>query len=154
MSLQLGYLDSNGHPRLRVRVSGTHPTNFIDVEALIDTGFTGFFMLPIAEALPLGLVLQGTADYEIADGSTVTNFLARGKITVPPWTPSAAMTESGLFVVQQESVEGAIVLAGNSPLLGMEFIRELDRLLLVGEIVALIDQRALRPPETPQSSED
>src|ERR1039458_1600308 len=82
MSIQIGYLDSNGHPRLTVRVSGTHPTAHAVIEAMVDTGFTGFLMLPIAQALPLGLALYGTGNYTLADGSSVTNFLAQGPVTV------------------------------------------------------------------------
>src|ERR1039458_4418194 len=59
-------LDDNGHPRLTIRVSGTNPTASAVVEALIDTGFTGFLMLPIAQALPLGLALYGTGNYTLA----------------------------------------------------------------------------------------
>src|ERR1035438_4514014 len=77
MSIQIGYLDDNGHPRITIRVSGTHPTASAVVEAMIDTGFTGFLMLPIAQALPLGLALYGTGNYTLADGSSVTNFLAQ-----------------------------------------------------------------------------
>ena len=87
MPLQTGYLDSEGHPRLRIRVSGTSPNAFVDVDALIDTGFTGFLMLPIVQALPLGLVLTGTGYYTLANGETVTNFLAQGTIAIPPEPP-------------------------------------------------------------------
>jgi len=97
---------------------------------MIDTGFTGFLMLPLAQALPLGLALCGTGDYTLADGSTVTNFLARGTVTIPNAT-------------DPESAEGVIVLAGDSPLLGMEFIRSLNKLLVVGRFVVLIDEASL-----------
>ena len=150
MSLQLGYLDNNGHPRLKIRVTGTHPTQFIDVDALIDTGFTGFLMLPMAQALPLGLILIGTADFEIANGETVTNFIAKGSVTVPP-EPLPPMPGIDVkFSLGQESVEGAIVLAGNSPLLGMEFMRQLDKVLVIGPIVALWDKSFLPGPTADQ----
>lgn len=84
MPLQLGYLDCNGHPRLKIKVSGTNPNIVAEIDAMIDTGFTGFLMLPLAQALPLGLVLYGTGDYTIADGSTVTNFLGKGTVTIVP----------------------------------------------------------------------
>jgi predicted aspartyl protease len=148
MSIQTGYLDSNGHPRLTIRVSGTHPTACADIEAMIDTGFTGFLMLPIAIALPLGLVLYGTGNYTLADGSQVTNFLAQGTVTVlaPTIAPVAILPGAPPVPVSDltpESIAGTIVLGGDGPLLGMEFIRNLDKMLMVGKTVILIDNAVL-----------
>jgi hypothetical protein len=148
MSIQIGYLDNNGHPRLTIRVSGTHPTASAVVEAMIDTGFTGFLMLPIAEALPLGLALYGTGNYTLADGSSVSNFLAQGTVTVlaPTVVPATAATGIASSLptppseaIQPETVDGIIVLGGDGALLRMEFIRSLDKLLLVGSVVMLVD---------------
>lgn len=144
MSVQIGYLDNNGHPKLTIRVSGTHPTANAIVEAMIDTGFTGFLMLPIAQALPLGLALYGTGNYTLADGSTVTNFLAEGTVTIMPPTvspvsPSSMLGPPTTAGIQPESMHGTVVLGGDGPLLGMEFIRGLDKLLLVGKVVILVD---------------
>jgi hypothetical protein len=165
MSIQIGYLDSNGHPRLTVRINGTSPNVQADVDALLDTGFTGFLMLPIAQALPLGLVLVGTGDYELADGTSVTNFLAKGTVTVcpppalsslPPG-PAPPSFPAGTTMLLPETIEGIIVLGGNGAILGMEFLRTLDKLLVVGPMVALIDNsffEALRetPPKPPSSA--
>jgi|ERR1022692_662635 predicted aspartyl protease len=139
MSLQIGYLDSLGHPVLAIRVTGTNPNAHLDVDAMIDTGFTGFLQLPISLALPLGLVLWAEGNYNLADGSTVTNFLAEGTVTTRP--PS----DSGEQVLQTapESVEGLIVLGGDGALLGMEFLRSLDKWLLVGKSVFLLDSSEL-----------
>ena len=138
--LLIGYLDGNGHPKLTIRVSGTHPTAYADMEAMIDTGFTGFLMLPLVQALPLGLPLYGTANYTLANGQTVTNFVAEGTVTILP--PSQVPTGEELPVPSTftETVRGAVVLGGDDALLGMEFIRGLDKLLIVGKIVALINQ--------------
>jgi predicted aspartyl protease len=142
--LLIGYLDGNGHPKLTIRVSGTHPTAFTDVEAMIDTGFTGFLMLPLAQALPLGLPLYGTANYTLANGQVVTNFVADGTVTIlPPSQPSVQPPPGGTFT---ETTHGAIVLGGDDALLGMEFIRSLDKLLIVGKIVALLDQSGMPSP--------
>ena len=147
MSIQIGYLDDNGHPRLTIRVSGTHPTASAVVEAMIDTGFTGFLMLPIAQALPLGLALYGTGNYTLADGSSVTNFLAQGPVTVltPTVVPVIGVSTTPptpappAEALPQETVNGIVVLGGDGALLGMEFIRSLDKLLLVGNVVMLVD---------------
>jgi hypothetical protein len=148
MSIQIGYLDTNGHPRLTIRITGTSPNVQVDVDALIDTGFTGFLMLPIAQALPLGLILVGTGDYELADGNTVTNFLAKGKVTVHPPSNLPANPSPPLPQIVPETVEGVIVLGGSRPILGMEFLRSLNKLLAVGVLVALIDNPPFVPPGT------
>jgi len=115
---------------------------------MIDTGFNNFLMLPIAEALPLGLALHGTGNYTLADGSSVSNFLAQGTFTV--LTPTVAPVISATSATpplpappaeapQPETVDGIIVLGGDGALLGMEFIRSLDKLLLAGNVVMLVD---------------
>ncbi len=43
-----------------------------DIEAIIDTGFTGFLTVPPALAAELGLALEGTSRATLADGSEVT----------------------------------------------------------------------------------
>ena len=43
-----------------------------EVEAVIDTGFTGFVTLPPALVAELGLVFMGTSEATLADGSEVS----------------------------------------------------------------------------------
>ncbi len=43
-----------------------------EIEAIIDTGFTGFLTVPPALATELGLALEGTSRATLADGSEVT----------------------------------------------------------------------------------
>ena len=43
-----------------------------EVEAVIDTGFTGFVTLPPSLVAELGLVLMGTSEATLADGSEVS----------------------------------------------------------------------------------
>jgi predicted aspartyl protease len=140
MSAQIGYIDSNGHPRMTIRVRGTHLTEVAEPDALVDTGFTGFLMLPIAQALPLGLALYGTGDYNLADGSLVSCFLAEGTIEILPLShfPEGAPTHP-VPVMKSEAVKGVIVIGGDSALIGMEFLRGLKKWLLVGRTVALVD---------------
>ena len=70
MSHQIGYIDSAGHPRLTIHISGTDPDNFIEEDALIDTGFTGFLMLPLTNAVALGIAPSATGDYILAGGGS------------------------------------------------------------------------------------
>ncbi len=43
-----------------------------EVEAVVDTGFTGFLTLPPSVVAELGLVLKGTSEGTLADGSEVS----------------------------------------------------------------------------------
>jgi hypothetical protein len=145
MPLQIGYLDSNGHPRLKIHVSGSNAGSVLEVDAMIDTGFTGFLMLPVAQAIPLGMTLLGTGDYTIANGAKITNFLAKGTITLKPPPLPDTTTPPPAGLLDEESVEGIIVLAGSGALLGMEFLRSLDKLFIVGNVVLLVSHSLIAP---------
>jgi hypothetical protein len=54
--------------------------------------------------------------------------------------------------MEAESIEGTIVLGGNGAILGMEFIRSLDKLLVAGKIVVLLDHSALPIPQSAAST--
>jgi predicted aspartyl protease len=151
MPTQIGYIDQRGHPRLTIRVEGTNPSASADVEAMIDTGFTGFLMLPLAVALPLGLALYGTGDYTLADGTPVTQFLAQGKVTVLAPSQPTLIGAVPTSLSELETTEGMIVLGGDGALVGMEFIRSLKKWLIVGRMVALFDEPAIAVPTPPGS---
>ena len=133
MPVQIGYLDSLGHPDIKIRVYGIREELKQEFEAMIDTGFTGFLSMPLVSALPLALTLSGTASYTLADGSQSPKLLATGVVEIG----------QGLI----EKVEGAIVLEGSnnaSPLLGMEFLRKLERCLFVSKLgVVLWEEKEL-----------
>lgn len=158
MPLQFGYLDNNGHPRLKIHVSGSSPGASLEVDALIDTGFTGFLMLPIAQAIPLGMTLLGTGDYTLANGTKITNFLAEGTITLKASTPPVGMPALPPGTIADESAKGIIVLAGTGAIVGMEFLRTFDKLFIVGKVVMLVSQTLLAgvlpttPTQPPQPS--
>ena len=94
-------------------------------------------MLPQAKAFALGIVPSGTGDYTIADGSTVTNYLGTATVTVRP--PAIIPANSPPLDLLPETVTGVVVLCGNGALVGMEFIRSLDKFLIVGPVVTLVD---------------
>jgi predicted aspartyl protease len=98
---------------------------------MIDTGFTGFLLMPIMSAFPLGLTLVGTGSYTLADNSTSAKLLALGNVTIG----------------NEDPVPGIIVLEPNqcSPLLGMDFLRKAERCLSVSvNGVALIDESVVK----------
>jgi predicted aspartyl protease len=123
----IGYLNSAGHPVIRIGVYGVHPDLKQEFEVMIDTGFTGFLLMPIMSAFSLGLTLVGTGSYTLADNSTSAKLLALGNITIGNEDPV-----SGIFVLEPNQC---------SPLLGMDFLRKAERCLTVSvNGVALIDE--------------
>ena len=148
MSLQIGYIDSDGCARIRIRISGTFPEVFLDIDALIDTGFTGFLMLPVVHALPLGLVLIGTVESMLADGSKISSYLAQGTVTLGPALYLASIGATDFAISQMidvfsrsmkdESVEGAITLDGDDVLIGMELLRSLKKSITIGPTLVTI----------------
>ncbi|MGA2017218.1 MAG: retroviral-like aspartic protease family protein [Opitutaceae bacterium] len=101
---------------LKIGVFGIAKKFRRDFDVMIDTGFTGFLMLPMIQALPLALTLWTTTNYTLADGSKQTKLLAFGTV-----------------VVGDDEVPGGIVLEPNSTeaLLGMEFLKSYQRILVV-----------------------
>jgi hypothetical protein len=51
--------------------------------------------------------------------------------------------------MQPESIEGTIVLGGSGAILGMEFLRSLEKWLIVGKVVALLDHSSIPIPQSP-----
>ena len=142
MPLQTGSLDSSGHPVIKIEVYGVVPQLKREFEAMIDTGFTGFLMLPFVDAFPLGLVLYGTSNWTLADGSSSPKLLGLGTV-----------------IIGQEEVSGVIVLEAGPcrPLLGIEFLRKSAKTLLVtqsgmllwetAEIEKLAEERGRQEPK-------
>ena len=119
MAHKIGYLDSAGHPHVKIRVWGLDEQFAREFETMIDTGFTGFLMLPLVSAFPLALTLFGTTTYTLADGSQSPKLLAHGTVDL-----------------DGEQTQGLIVLEANAssgPLLGMEFLKRSTKALLVGK---------------------
>jgi len=84
---------------------------------MIDTGFTGFLMMPLTESFELALTLYGTSSWTLADGSSQPKLLGFGTV-----------------ILDDVHTHGVIVLEPNAsrPLLGMEFLRRSKRALAVG----------------------
>jgi len=133
MALKIGYSDKLGHPHIKIKVWGLSDQFAQEFEAMIDTGFSGYLSLPLVRAFPLGLTLAGTTTYELADGSKSWKLLAHG------------------FIDHEGDItHGLIALEANAncgPLLGMEFLRQSKKMLLVGQAgVFLLDETPGVPP--------
>jgi predicted aspartyl protease len=137
MTAWTGYLDNAGSPRLKIILRGVWEGVEQELDAIVDTGFTGFLSMPMVDAFPLGLVLYGTTTTILADGSTSYKLMA-----------------VGTACVGQESKLGIVLLnmgAGPSAvLIGMEFLRIFNKsLLLIRENVILVDSPPTPPEKVP-----
>src|SRR5208282_2079158 len=116
MATATGFFDNSGCPALEIGISGVIQKQPTEFDAHIDTGFAGFISMPMAAALPLGLILSGTMMVVLADGSS-----------------SARLTASGTVWLGADSQSGEIILEpdSNEVLLGMELLRAFHKRLIV-----------------------
>jgi predicted aspartyl protease len=111
-----GGFDQSGSPTIDVEVSGPLQ-QFHSFTAIMDTGFTGFLLLPIASAFPIGLLLHGIMPIQLADGSVQTKLTCRGQIRFD------SETREGIVVI--EDVQSTEVLVG------MDFLKRFRKQLIV-----------------------
>jgi len=110
-----GYIDTYGHPYFKVKVFGVSEKLAKEFDALLDTGFSGFLSLPLSAAIPLGLILRGTANFELADGSI-----------------EETITCIGFIRINGEMKRGLISISkGMDILLGIEFLRIFGKKLTI-----------------------
>lgn len=141
----IGSFNSSGSPVIEIAVSGplTQPTKFT---AMLDTGFSGFLLLPLLEAFPVGLILRGTVPITLADGSSQTKLTCLGELHFED------RAEVGLIIIEWQSTE---------ILIGMDFLRKFGKKLIVDApngLVELVDSvpdqnagtAAASPPNTPE----
>ena len=109
----MGYFGDNGSPVIEIEVSGPiNPAR--KMTAVIDTGFSGFLLLPILEAFPVGLILSGTTSIELADGSQQSKLTCLGEIHF------GGVRKVGLIIIEWESTD---------ILVGMDFLRKFEKML-------------------------
>ena len=117
----------SGSPLVRFSIGGSRTR--LDLEGIIDTGFTGFLLLPIGMAVPLGLELDGLLGFVLADGSL-----------------QQRLTAFATIELGQQSVDRSIALEyhGSEILLGIEFLETFHQSLLIHrDQVLLLDHSDL-----------
>jgi clan AA aspartic protease len=67
----IGQVDASGRALVPVPVRGSEAASTLEIEAWIDTGFTGELALPQQQITSLGLPQSGTVKAILADGSEV-----------------------------------------------------------------------------------
>jgi predicted aspartyl protease len=103
-----GSLNQLGCPVVEIEVSGGVPGVRKRLSALLDTGFSGFLSIPILEAFPLGLMLRGTINAALADGSQQAKLICRGSVHF------GGEIQDGVIIVEPSS---------DQALIGMEFLK-------------------------------
>lgn len=131
-----GSFNSSGSPTIEIAVSGpvTDPTSFT---AMVDTGFSGFLLLPILEAFPVGLILRGTIPITLADGSSQTKLTCLGEIHFD------GKTELGLIIIEWQSTD---------ILVGMDFLRKFKLKLIVDAPNGIVELTKSKPSSPPPSA--
>ncbi|OGM71555.1 hypothetical protein A2897_01410 [Candidatus Woesebacteria bacterium RIFCSPLOWO2_01_FULL_44_24b] len=71
------FFDEKGSPKAKLIVKGEHEE--VEIEALIDTGFSGDLTLPLPEAIFLKLRLVSSVAIVLADGSIKNKLMFEGK---------------------------------------------------------------------------
>jgi predicted aspartyl protease len=121
----LGKFDGRGNPVLSIRVSAAADLrNGIGVKAIIDTGFSGFVLLPAQFAISLGLRIQGTTTIILADDSPCNCLLAEGYVGLDKNT-----VRRGVITLEPKCKEA---------LIGMDFLRQFGLALLVTSAAVLL----------------
>jgi predicted aspartyl protease len=129
----IGSFNNTGSPVVEIEVSGplTAPTKFT---ALVDTGFSGFLLLPLLDAFPVGLILRGTMALTLADGSSQTKLTCLGTIHFD------GQEQLGLVVIEWQSTD---------VLVGMDFLRKFRKQLIVDPINGKVELTDAPPASTP-----
>lgn len=103
-----GSFSQDGRPVFAIEVYGHSPDWKIPINAVFDTGFTGFLDLPLEQCLKAGLILTSTATYTLADNRPVSVLLCLGTI-----------------ILGKRRITGpvSINMSGRHALLGIDFLR-------------------------------
>src|SRR5437764_884541 len=106
---------------------------------MVDTGFSGFLLIPILDAFPIGLLLRGTTPITLADGSTQTKLTCMGLIHFD------GKDEVGIIIVEWQNTD---------VLVGMEFLRTFNKRLTVDPANGHVEIVEAPAPVSPSTTPD
>lgn len=126
----IGSFNNVGSPTVEIEVSGpvTQPTKFT---AIVDTGFSGFLLLPLLEAFPVGLILHTTMNVTLADGKTQTKLACLGRVFFD------GQDEIGVVIIEWSS---------SDILVGMEFLQKFKKQLVIDPVNRKVELLDVIPP--------
>lgn len=130
-----GFFDKIGSPAIKISVHGIFTDAKTEVDAVIDTGFSGFLQMPLLQAFPLGLVLYGTTQVTLADGSSSPRLVALGTIGL------GSAEKVGLILLDAGS---------NHVLIGMGLLRKFNKTLIVSSTTVTLEDEL--PPAAPPAA--
>jgi len=81
-------------PTIEIEVFGWNSDLRHRVTAIVDTGFTGFLLLPIIDAFVVGPILDSTMDITLADGTLQSRLVCMGGIHFN------SQTQPGLILIE------------------------------------------------------
>lgn len=93
------------------------------INALVDSGFNGYLQIPFVEAFPLGLVLAGVQANTLADGSTSSHLVCKGKVCV-----------DGKCIDTTIDIQQA-----NIVLLGTKLLKELGKVFILDSAIGRVE---------------
>lgn len=126
-----GKFDADGNPTLTFRISADSSTPGVEVTAIIDTGFTGFVLVPMQYQLSLGLTPKSTTRLKLADDSVCIGVLADAYVSLDENTG-----RSGVVTLESKCKE---------ILIGMDFLRQFGfGLAIFSDLISLIDEARLK----------
>lgn len=105
---------NNDQPKIEIEVAGINGKP-VKIEALIDSGFNGYLILPYIIAFPLGLVLTGIQSNTLADGSSASHLVCIGKVCL-----------DGKCIQTTIDIQPADIV-----LLGTKLLKELDKTFIL-----------------------
>ena len=126
-----GKFDADGSATLTFHVSADAGISGVEVTGIIDTGFTGFVMLPAQYMVSLGLTPTGATQLKLADDSMCIGLLAEAYVSLDKDTG-----RMGIVTLEQNCKE---------ILVGMDFLRQFGLALAVfSNAISLFDEGTLR----------
>ena len=105
---------NNDQPVIEIEVQGVTGISK-KINALVDSGFNGYLQIPFVDAFPLGLVLAGVQANTLANGSTSSHLVCRGRVCI-----------------DRKCIETTIdIQQANIVLLGTKLLKELGKVFVL-----------------------
>ena len=106
----VGYFDEKGNPKIKIVIGGRKESG--EIELLLDTGCSGYLVVPISMAVPLGLELIGIQQVQYADGRTINELVFKVVVkidedlkAVPATLTGGSQALAGIALFKNHSIK-------------------------------------------------